>query len=107
KSNIECGVIFGLSYCKSEIAFDKGGGVQGNFDGYELPYLAESPELVTEFLPSGEKLSGIGETRPVAAPTAFSNAVLAATGKRLREMPLGRSGLRLGFARPQKGRGYA
>ncbi|HKA37489.1 MAG TPA: molybdopterin cofactor-binding domain-containing protein [Thermoanaerobaculia bacterium] len=107
KSNIECGVIFGLSYCKSEIAFDKGGVVQGNFDGYELPYLAESPELVTEFLPSGEKLGGIGETGPVPVPPALANAVFAATGKRLRAMPLGRNGLRLGFARPPKGRGYA
>src|SRR5262249_15551597 len=37
KSNIECGVIYGLSYCKSEITFDKGAVVQSNFDAYELP----------------------------------------------------------------------
>jgi isoquinoline 1-oxidoreductase beta subunit len=106
KSNIECGVIYGLSYCKSEITFDKGAVVQGNFDDYELPYLAESPELTTEFLPSGEKLGGVGETGPVPVAPALANAIFAATGKRLRSMPLTRHGLRLGLARPPKGKGY-
>jgi len=107
KSNIECGVIYGLSYCKAEITFDKGAAVQSNFDGYELPYLAESPELVTEFIPSGEKLGGIGETGPVPVGPALANAIFAATGRRLRSMPLARHGLRLGLVRPPKGKGYA
>jgi isoquinoline 1-oxidoreductase beta subunit len=107
KSNIECGITYGLSYAKSEITFENGGVVQGNFDGYELPYLAESPELVTEFLASGEKLGGIGETGPVPVTPALANAIFAATGRRLRSMPLTRHGLRLGFVRPPKGRGYA
>jgi isoquinoline 1-oxidoreductase beta subunit len=106
RSNIECGVIYGLSYCKSEITFDKGGAVQSNFDGYELPYLAESPELVTEFMPSGEKLGGIGETGPVPVAPALANAIFAASGQRLRAMPLARQGLRLGLVRPPKGKGY-
>ena len=107
RSNIECGVIFGLSYCKSEITFDKGGVVAGNFDGYELPYLAEAPDLVTEFVTSGEKLGGIGETGPVPVAPALANAIFAARGKRLRAMPLSRHGLRLGFVRPPNGAGYA
>jgi isoquinoline 1-oxidoreductase beta subunit len=106
KSNIECGVIYGLSYCKSEITFDKGATVQGNFDGYELPYLAESPDLVTEFMPSGDKLGGIGETGPVPVAPALANAIFAATGQRLRSMPLSRHSLRLGLVRPPKGKGY-
>jgi isoquinoline 1-oxidoreductase beta subunit len=107
KSNIECGITYGLSYAKSEITFENGGVVQGNFDSYELPYLAESPELVTEFFPSGEKLGGIGETGPVPVTPALANAIFAATGRRLRSMPLGRHGLKLGFVRPPKGKGYA
>ena len=100
-------MIYGLSYCKAEITFDKGAAVQSNFDGYELPYLAESPELVTEFIPSGEKLGGIGETGPVPVGPALANAIFAATGRRLRSMPLARHGLRLGLVRPPKGKGYA
>jgi isoquinoline 1-oxidoreductase subunit beta len=107
KSNIECGVIYGLSYCKSEITFDRGAVVPGNFDGYELPYLAESPDLVTEFVTSGEKLGGIGETGPVPVAPALANAIFAATGKRLRVMPLSRNGMRFGLSRPPKGKGYA
>ena len=106
-SNIEGGVIFGLAYCKSEITFDNGAVVQSNFDSYELPYLAESPELVTELMPSGEKLGGIGETSPVTVPPALANAFFAASGRRLRAMPLARHGLHLGVARQPKGKGYA
>jgi len=106
-SNFECGIVFGLSYCKSEITFEADTTVQRNFDGYELPYLAESPELVTEFLESGGELGGIGEVSPVTVPPALANAVFAATGRRLRSMPLGRHGLRFGVVRPPKGRGYA
>jgi isoquinoline 1-oxidoreductase beta subunit len=106
-SNVEGGVIFGLSYCKSEITFAGGAVVQGNYDGYELPYLAESPELVTEILPGGGKLGGIGETSPVTVPPALVNAIAAASGRRLRELPLSRHGLRFGVVRPPKGKGYA
>jgi len=106
-SNIEGGVIFGLSYCKSEVTFEKGAVVPGNFDAYELPYLAEAPELVTEFVPGGDNLGGVGETSPVAVPPALVNAIFAATGRRLRSLPLSRHGLRFGVVRPPKGKGYA
>jgi len=106
-ANIECGVVFGLSYCKSEVTFERGGVVQGNFDGYELPYLAESPELVTEFVSGGGDLGGIGETSPVTVAPALANAISSATGRRLRSMPLARHGLRFGVVRPPRGKGYA
>jgi isoquinoline 1-oxidoreductase beta subunit len=106
-ANIEAGVIFGLSYCKSEITFDRGGVVQGNFDTYELPYLAEAPDLVTDFIQSGERLGGIAETGPVTVAPALANAIFSATGCRLRAMPLSRHGLRLGLVRTAKGKGYA
>jgi isoquinoline 1-oxidoreductase subunit beta len=106
-ANVEAGVVFGLSYCKSEVTFAGGAVVPANFDAYELPYLAETPELVTELAPGGGKLGGVGETGPVTVPAAVLNAVFAATGRRLRELPLGRHGLRLGLVRPPKGKGYA
>ena len=49
----------------------------------------------TEFINSGEKLGGVGETSPVALPPAFANAIFAASGKRLRSLPLSRHGLQL------------
>jgi isoquinoline 1-oxidoreductase beta subunit len=106
-ANIEAGIVFGLSYCKSEITFDQGAVVQGNFDSYELPYLAEAPDVVTEFVESGDKLGGIAEAGPVTVAPALANAIFAASYRRIRSMPLSRHGLRLGVVRPPKGKGYA
>jgi isoquinoline 1-oxidoreductase beta subunit len=92
-AGIEGGTVFGLSYCKNEITFRNGRAEQTNFNGYELPYLSETPELVTEFIESGAKLGGIGEISPVTVPPALANAIYAASGKRLRSMPLSRHGL--------------
>lgn len=92
-AGIEGGVVFGLAYCKAEITFRDGRAVQDNFDTYSLPTLAETPRLVTEFIEGGEKLGGIGETSPVTVPPALANAIFAATGRRLRSMPLARHGL--------------
>jgi isoquinoline 1-oxidoreductase beta subunit len=106
-ANIECGVVFGLSYCKSEVTFEGGGVKQGNFNAYELPYLAESPEVKTEFIAGSGQIGGLGETSPVTVPPALANAIFAASGRRLRSMPLSRHGLKLGVVRPPKGKGYA
>ncbi len=92
---IEGGVIFGLAGAKTEITFAQGGPRQVNLDRYVLPYLAEAPELVTEFIQGGGPLGGIGEVSPVTLPAALANAIFAATDRRLRSMPIGRHGLRL------------
>jgi isoquinoline 1-oxidoreductase subunit beta len=94
-AGIEGGIVFGLSYCKNEITFRNGRAEQTNFNAFELPYLAETPHMQTEFIRSGEKLGGVGEVSPVTVPPAVANAIFAATGKRLRSMPLSRHGLRL------------
>ena len=93
-AGIEGGTVFGLSYCKNEITFKDGRAEQANFNGYELPYLSETPELVTEFIEGGGKLGGIGEISPVTVPPALANAIYAASGRRLRSMPLSRHGMR-------------
>ncbi len=79
---------------KSEITFAKGRVEQTNFDGYEMVYLAETAPLVETFLiESGAgKIGGIGEVGPVGIPPALANAVFAATGERLRSLPLARHG---------------
>lgn len=92
-NNIEGGCVFGLAYCKAEITFKDGRAEQENLNSYVLPYLAETPPMVTEFIDSGEKLGGIGEVSPVTVPPALANAIFAASGQRIRSMPIGRHGL--------------
>jgi isoquinoline 1-oxidoreductase beta subunit len=62
---------------------------------YSLPYLAETPRLITDFVSSGAALGGVGEVSPVALPPALANAIHSATGRRIRAMPLSRHGLQL------------
>jgi isoquinoline 1-oxidoreductase beta subunit len=90
---IEGGAVFGMAGCKSEVSFSGGTVEQHNFDGYAMPYLSETPRFITEFVQSGQPLGGIGEVGPVTFPPALGNAVFAASGRRLRSMPLSRHGL--------------
>jgi len=94
-AGVEGGVVFGLAYCKTEITFKGGAAVEDNLNRYSLPYLAETPRLVTEFIASGGALGGVGEVSPVALPPALANAIHSATGRRIRAMPLSRHGLQL------------
>jgi isoquinoline 1-oxidoreductase beta subunit len=93
RAGIEGGSVFGLAYCKCAVTFRNGSVVEDNFDQYQMPTLAETPELVVEFVPSDGPLGGIGEVSPVTTPPALCNALFAATGRRLRSLPLARHGL--------------
>jgi isoquinoline 1-oxidoreductase subunit beta len=93
-AGIEGGIVFGLAYCKAEITFKGGRPEQDNLHTYQLPYLAETPLMVTEFIENSEKLGGIGEVSPVTVSPALANAIFSASGKRLRAMPLARFGMR-------------
>jgi len=93
-ATIEGGVVFGLAGLMSEITFVQGSPSATNFNRNLLPGLANTPDLVTEFIEGGGALGGLGEVSPVTIPAAVANAVFAATGRRLRSMPIGRHGLR-------------
>jgi isoquinoline 1-oxidoreductase subunit beta len=86
----EGGVIFGLSAALyGKITVKDGVPVQGNFDTYRMVRLAEAPRIDVHLVPSGGKVwGGAGEpsTPPVAA--AVANAIFAATGKRIRTLPI-------------------
>ena len=86
----EGSVIFGLSAALfGKITIKDGAAVQGNFDTYRMVRLAEAPKIDVHLLPSGGKVwGGAGEaaTPPIAA--AVANAIFAATGKRLRSLPI-------------------
>ena len=88
EAQVEGSVVFGLSALKSGITVEKGRIVQGNFGEYELLRLREMPKVEVHTVPSHEAPTGIGEPAvPVVAP-AVANALLAATGKPMRSLPM-------------------
>jgi isoquinoline 1-oxidoreductase beta subunit len=86
----EGSVIFGLSAALfGKITIKNGAAVQGNFDTYRMVRLAEAPKIDVHLIPSGGKVwGGAGEpaTPPIAG--AVANAIFAATGKRIRSLPI-------------------
>ena len=93
---IESGVIYGLTAALyNEITVKDGMIEQGNFDSYQMVKLADSPKIETYLaLSGGTKWGGIGEpgTPPIAP--ALCNAIFAATGKRVRDLPIRKTDLR-------------
>lgn len=82
-------VIFGLANAlRAQITIDKGRVMQGNFDDYAPIRMNETPVIESYFVPSSESPSGAGEPPiPPLAP-ALCNAIFAATGKRIRALPI-------------------
>jgi isoquinoline 1-oxidoreductase beta subunit len=67
----------------------KGGAVeQGNFDDYEMLRMADAPEVETVIVPSGDFWGGVGEPPVPPLAPALCNAIFAATGRRIRSLPL-------------------
>jgi isoquinoline 1-oxidoreductase beta subunit len=95
-ANIEGGVVWGLSGLRTEASFADGELVATNFDGFDPLHMWEMPNIETRFVESGAKLGGSGEIGPVPTHAAFCNAVFAATGERIRSLPLSRHGFELG-----------
>ena len=89
KQQIEGGIVFGLSAAlKGEISLERGRVQQGNFDTYDVVRIDEAPKIDVIIVPSTERPTGAGEaTNPQIIP-AVTNAIFAATGKRLRKLPI-------------------
>ena len=95
EAQVEGGIVYSLSsMLKDEITIDKGRVVQGNFDDYRILTIDEMPKVEVHIIPSTESVGGIGEPGlPPVAP-AFCNAIFAATGKRIRRLPIKREDLK-------------
>ena len=94
ESQIQGAIIYGLSgTLNSRINIENGRVVQGNFDDYPLPKLKMAPVIDVHIINSGEQPGGIGEAGTPLVGPAVANAVFAATGKRIRRLPIKRSDL--------------
>lgn len=95
KAQMESAVIFGLSAALyGEITIDHGAVVQKNFPDYDMVRLAECPEIEVYIHESDAPLGGAGEPGVPPVAPALTNAIFAATGVRIRELPTGKHELR-------------
>jgi isoquinoline 1-oxidoreductase beta subunit len=86
---MESGINYGLTAALyGEITFAEGKVEQSNFHDYQILRMNEAPEIFVTIVNSGEQMGGAGEpgTPPIAP--AVANAIFAATGKRVRKLPI-------------------
>jgi isoquinoline 1-oxidoreductase subunit beta len=89
ESQLESAIVYGLSAALwGEITLRAGRVQQRNFNDYRVLRLNEMPVLDVYIIPSDEKPGGIGETGVPPVAPAVCNAIFAATGKRLRSLPI-------------------
>jgi isoquinoline 1-oxidoreductase beta subunit len=88
-AQVEGSFVYGLGAALYQECTVKGGRMeQENFDTYQMLLINEMPEVETLVLPSGGFWGGVGEPTIAVAAPAVLNAIFAATGKRIRDMPL-------------------
>jgi isoquinoline 1-oxidoreductase beta subunit len=89
KAQMQSGIIFGITEILfGEVTLRDGRIEQHNFDNYRMLRINEAPTIEVYIVPSTEDPGGIGEPGTVALAPAVTNAVFAATGKRIRKPPL-------------------
>ena len=92
RAQLEGGVTFGLSAALGdEITFANGRVQQSNFHDFPSMRMGEAPRVEAHLVTSGETPGGVGETGTVGAAAALCNAIYAATGKRIRTLPVSRA----------------
>lgn len=88
-AQMEGGIIFGVtSSLMSEITLKGGAVVESNFHDFPMVRLANSPEIEVSIVDSGLPPGGAGEPGVVPVAGALGNAIFAATGRRIRSLPL-------------------
>ena len=94
KAQMEGGIVYGLTAAlKTEITLKDGRVEQGNFNDYPMLRIFESPEIEVHIVASTEHPTGVGEPGVPPAAPALANAIFAATGKRIRRLPIRSSSL--------------
>jgi len=91
---VEGSILFGLTATLwGEITLARGQVQQRNFDSYRILRLPETPRIDVHLLDSSEAPGGIGEPGTAVVGPALANAIFAATGKRLRALPVAKQGI--------------
>ncbi len=89
EQQIRSAVVYGLSAAlKGQITIDKGRVQQNNFNQYDMLRIDEAPVVEVHIVKSTENPGGIGEAGVPAVAPAVCNALFAATGKRIRQLPI-------------------
>jgi isoquinoline 1-oxidoreductase beta subunit len=89
KAQIEGGIILGLTAALfGEITLKNGRVEQSNFNDYRALRINEAPTIEVHLVISAEAPGGIGEPGTVGIAPAVANAIFAATGKRIRKLPV-------------------
>ncbi|GAH64770.1 unnamed protein product, partial [marine sediment metagenome] len=97
RSQVEGGITLALTATLHGAITLKNGRVQqSNFHNYKLLTMREMPVVETHIVPSTEPPTGVGEPPVPPTPPALVNAIYAATGKRIRRLPIDIRGLRRG-----------
>jgi isoquinoline 1-oxidoreductase beta subunit len=90
EAQVQGGIIFGITGALySEITIKDGRVEQSNFTDYRMLRIDQTPSIDVHIVKSTEAPGGIGEPGTAALAAALSNAIYAATGKRLRQLPVG------------------
>ena len=93
KAQMEGGINFGLSAAMfGEITWTDGSVDQYNFPQYDMVRLNHSPHVTTHIMEVDEYPGGVGEPGTPPAAPALTNALFAATGKRIRQLPIAKQG---------------
>ena len=95
QAQIQSATIFGITAAlHGQITLKDGRVEQTNFDTYQLLRMNEAPEVEVHIVQNSEPPGGMGEAGTSAVAAALTNAIFAATGKRLRKLPIDTAALK-------------
>src|SRR6202023_2103470 len=95
RAQVQSAIMFGITAALyGEITLKDGRVEQANFDTYQILRMNEAPAVEVHIVPSSQPPGGMGEAGTSAVVPAVANAIFAATGKRLRKLPIDAAALK-------------